>query len=62
MIRPGLSPRAARQASHLVLERRQALLAHQAATGLEPVAQEVETPARLTAVADPCLVWMERQV
>src|SRR5947209_4187081 len=42
-----------RPGPHLVLERRQALLAHQPATRFEPVAQELEPLARLLAVADP---------
>src|SRR5882724_1595321 len=50
-----------RPGPHLVLERLQALLAHQPATSFEPVAQELEPVPRLAAVADPCLVWMEGQ-
>ena len=44
---------AARQAPHFVLERLQALFAHQLATRLEPVAKEFETLPRLAAVARP---------
>src|SRR5882672_6975182 len=56
-----VAPAAARQTSHFVLERLQALLAHQPATCLEPVAKEIETLSRLAAVADPCLVWVQDQ-
>src|SRR6266480_4498779 len=52
---------AARHPSHLVLERLQALLAHQPATCLKPVAQEIEPLSRLAAVADPRLIWMQGQ-
>src|SRR5438876_12349579 len=56
-----VAPAAARHASNFVPERPQALLAHQPATCLKPVAQEIEALSRLAAVADPCLVWMEGQ-
>src|SRR5207244_13483361 len=52
---------AARQISHLVLERLQALLAHQPAACLKPVAQEIEPLSRLAAVAGPRLVWVQGQ-
>src|SRR5437762_6644783 len=52
---------AARQVSHLVLERLQALLADEPAPRLEPVAQEIKTLSRLAAVADPRLVWVQGQ-
>src|SRR5215469_15567988 len=52
---------AAGDASHFVLERRQALLAHQPATRLKPVAQELKPLSRLAAVADPCLLWVQGQ-
>src|SRR5215469_1669092 len=52
---------AASQASHLVLERLQALLTDQPAPRLKPVAEEIEPLSRLAAVADPCLVWMQGQ-
>src|SRR5207253_6077680 len=50
-----------RPGPHLVLERRQALLAHQPATRFEPVAQELEPLPRLLAVADQRLVRMAGQ-
>src|SRR6516225_6467599 len=56
-----IAPAAARHASHFVLERLQALLAHQPATCLKPVAKEIETLSRLAAVGDPRLVWMQGQ-
>src|SRR5215469_17585306 len=56
-----VAPTAAGLRPHLVLERRQALLADQAAAGLEPIAQELEAMSRLSAVADPRFVRMERQ-
>src|ERR1700724_3624382 len=46
---------------HLVLERSQALLSHEPATRLEPVAEEIESLSRLSAVDDPRLVRMQRQ-
>ena len=59
-IRSRLSPRLRpRHASHLILERLQALLTHQPATRLEPVTQEFKALARLAAVANPRLVRME---
>src|SRR5579871_4993804 len=54
-------PAAPRLGAHFVLERFQALLAHVSATRLEPVAQEVEPLARLSAIDDPCLVRVEGQ-
>src|SRR6266404_8704912 len=38
-----------------------ALLAHEAGAGLEPVTQEVEPLARVSAVADPRLVRVQRE-
>src|SRR5258708_24205732 len=54
------APASSRRGAHLVprfrrgqaLERVPALLAHEAVAGLEPVAQEVEPLARLSAVSD----------
>src|ERR1700737_1669966 len=45
----------------LVLERFQALLSHEPAPRLEPVAEEIESLPRLSAVDDPRLVRMQRQ-
>ena len=56
-----VAPAADRPRPHLVLEHPQALLAHQPAACLEPVAKELEPLSRLSAVPDPCLVWMEGQ-
>src|SRR5215469_5906767 len=44
---------AAGHASHFVLERLEALRAHQPATRLKPIAQELKSLSRLAAVADP---------
>src|ERR1700751_3584418 len=52
---------AAGHASHFVLERLEALLAHQPATRRKPVAQELKSLSRLAAVADPCLLWVQGQ-
>src|SRR5258708_610576 len=46
---------------HLVLEPSQALLSHEPAPRLEPVAEEIESLSRLLAVDDPRLVRMQRQ-
>src|SRR5437868_5749265 len=70
MIRPKLTPRPrpvlARTLSPAFaggrpLERVPALLAHEAVAGLEPVTQEVEPLARVSAVADPRLVRVQRE-
>src|SRR5260370_8771595 len=52
---------AGRHPPHFVFERLQALLAHQPAACLEPVAKEVEPLSRLAAVAEARLVRMEAQ-
>src|SRR5689334_17196998 len=51
---------AARLHPHLVPQRLQALLADQPPACLEPVAEEVEPLPRLSAVANPRLVRMQR--
>ena len=58
--REAIPSAAARLGPHLVLERCQALLSHEPATRLEPVAEEVESLPRLSAVNDPRLVRMQR--
>src|SRR6266481_7783906 len=46
---------------HLVLERSQALVSHEPSPRFEPVAEEIESLPRLSAVDDPCLVRVQRQ-
>src|SRR6202163_604776 len=59
--REAVTSAAYRLGPHLVLERFQALLSHEPATRLEPVAEEIESLARLSAVNRPRLVRMQRQ-
>src|SRR5260221_390243 len=59
--REAVTSAAYRLGPHLVLERSQALLSHEPATRLEPVAEEIESLSRLLAVDDPRLVRMQRQ-
>src|ERR1700730_2692174 len=59
--REAVTSAAYRLGPHLVLERFQALLSHEPATRLEPVAEEIESLSRLSAVDDPRLVRMQRQ-
>src|SRR6202022_593933 len=59
--REAVTSAAYRLGPHLVLERFQALLSHEPATRLEPVAEEIESLPRLLAVDDPRLVRMQRQ-
>ena len=56
-----VAPSASRLGAHFVLERLQALLAHVSTPALEPIAQELESLARLSRVADACLVGVQRQ-
>src|SRR6266478_3891031 len=59
--REAVTSAAYRFGPHLVLERFQALLSHEPATRLEPVAEEIESLPRLLAVDDPRLVRMQPQ-
>src|SRR5882757_3942943 len=59
--REAVTSAAVRFGPHLVLDRYQALLSHQPATRLEPVAEEFESLSRLSAVDDPRLVRMQHQ-
>src|SRR5258708_37565537 len=59
--REAVSSAAYRLGPHLVLERSQALLSHEPATRLEPVAEEIKSFSRLSAFAHPPLVRMQRQ-
>src|SRR6266446_6849638 len=53
------APAAAGHGAHFVLERAQALLAHQPTAGFEPVAEEVKPLPRFATVADPRLVRLQ---
>lgn len=59
--REAVTSAADRFGPYLVLERFQALLSYEPAPRLEPVAEEIESLPRLSAVDDPRLVRMQRQ-
>ena len=59
--REAVAARPFRLVPEAVLELVQALLAHVALTGFEPVAEEVETLSRLPAVADMRLLGVQRE-
>src|SRR5271155_3860973 len=54
------APVSLRPGAQLFPERFQALLAHVPSPALEPIAQKFESLARLSGVADPCLVRVRR--
>src|SRR5580700_12296895 len=55
------APGSFRLGAHLVLERRQALFTHEPMTAFEAIAEEIEPLPRLSGVADPRLVRVQRQ-
>src|SRR5277367_128818 len=56
-----VAPSASRLGAHFVLERLQALLAHVSTPALEPIAQELESLARLLRVTHACLAGVTRR-